>query len=41
MVGTLLTQIRNDFAQAAERKGLTLTTEVAPGLEMVTSDARG
>ena len=38
-VGALLTQIRNDFSQAADRKGLTLTAEVAPGLERVTSDA--
>jgi signal transduction histidine kinase len=38
-VSALLTQIRNDFSQTADRKGLTLTAEVAPGLERVTSDA--
>src|SRR5204862_5029192 len=37
-IGVLLDQIRNDFSQAAERKGLSLATEVAPGLEAVTSD---
>src|ERR1700693_4230115 len=37
-VAVLLTQVRNDFSETANRKGLKLTTEVAPGLEPVTSD---
>jgi signal transduction histidine kinase/DNA-binding response OmpR family regulator len=37
-VGVLLTQVRNDFSETANRKGLKLTAEVAPGLEPVTSD---
>jgi signal transduction histidine kinase/DNA-binding response OmpR family regulator len=37
-VGVLLTQVKNDFSETANRKGLTLATEVAPGLEPVTSD---
>ena len=38
-VGSLLDQVRSDFAPAAARKGLTLTTDTAPGLGRVTSDA--
>ena len=38
-VGALLNQIRSDFAQAAAKKGLKLTTEAAPNLGRVTSDA--
>jgi signal transduction histidine kinase/CheY-like chemotaxis protein len=37
-VGVLLTQVKNDFSEPANRKGLKLATEVAPGLETVTSD---
>ncbi len=37
-VGVLLTQVRNDFSETANRKGLKLETEIAPGLETVTSD---
>jgi signal transduction histidine kinase/DNA-binding response OmpR family regulator len=37
-VGVLLDHVHNDFSQAADRKGLTLTTEVAPGLDAITSD---
>ncbi len=38
-VAALLDQVRSDFAQAAARKGLRLTTETAPDLGRVTSDA--
>jgi signal transduction histidine kinase/DNA-binding response OmpR family regulator len=37
-VGVLLTRVKNDFSEPANRKGLKLATEVAPGLETVTSD---
>jgi signal transduction histidine kinase/CheY-like chemotaxis protein len=37
-VAALLTQVRNDFSQIANRKGLKLTTESAAGPEPVTSD---
>jgi signal transduction histidine kinase/DNA-binding response OmpR family regulator len=37
-IGTLLDQVRSDFSQAAERKGLSLATETGPGLEAITSD---
>jgi CheY-like chemotaxis protein/anti-sigma regulatory factor (Ser/Thr protein kinase) len=38
-VATLLNQVQSDFAEAAARKGLKLTTETAPDLDSVTSDA--
>jgi signal transduction histidine kinase/DNA-binding response OmpR family regulator len=38
-VGALLNQVQSDFTQAAARKGLRLTTETAPDLDRVTSDA--
>ncbi len=37
-VASLLDQVRSDFAQAAAKKRLQLTTETAPGLDRVTSD---
>ncbi len=37
-VAALLTQVQSDFAEAASRKGLKLTTETAPDLDGVTSD---
>jgi CheY-like chemotaxis protein/two-component sensor histidine kinase len=37
-LGVLLTQVKNDFSEPANRKGLELATEVAPGLDTVTSD---
>src|SRR5262249_16424849 len=37
-VAALLRQVEADFAEAAARKGLKLTTTVAPGLSAVTTD---
>ena len=37
-VGTLLNQVQTDFAEAASKKGLELTTETAPDVDGVTSD---
>jgi signal transduction histidine kinase/CheY-like chemotaxis protein len=37
--GALLNQIQSDFAQAAVKKGVKLTTETAPDLGRVTSDS--